>query len=355
LPSQREGGGDNLLHMSAPGRKYLDDINESLRPKTGGPLTLDLFAGCGGLALGFESLGFETIGYEMIEQAAQTYRANLKGPCHQVTLTPDFVFPRADVVIGGPPCQPFSVGGHQRGLDDARDGFPTFISAVRQARPKVWMFENVRGLLYRNRWYLDQVIDELETLGYRTHAALYNAVDYGVPQSRERVIVFGSQGALSPPVGGRHRVTAGDALQELARRAPADGKYLTASMDAYVKRYEIASKCINPRDLHLDRPARTLTCRNLAGATGDMHRVRLPDGRRRRLSVREAARLQSFPDWFEFSGAEGSQFEQVGNAVAPLFARALATSVLDAFEGKVAADVPSPPRIAKQLVMDLAE
>ena len=80
------------------------------------------------------------------------------------------------------------------------------------------------------------------------------------------------------------------------------------------------SKLVNPRDLHMDRPARTLTCRNLAGSTADMHRIKLSDGRRRRLRVQEAARLQSFPDWFEFSGSETSKFNQIGNAVPPMFA-----------------------------------
>jgi DNA (cytosine-5)-methyltransferase 1 len=98
-------------------------------------------------------------------------------------------------------------------------------------------------------------------------------------------------------------------------------------MDRYVANYEKASKCVNPRDLYLDRPARTLTCRNLAGATGDMHRVRLNDGRRRRITVREAARLQSFPDWFEFSGTETHQYNQIGNAVAPNFAYHLALNI----------------------------
>jgi DNA (cytosine-5)-methyltransferase 1 len=85
--------------------------------------------------------------------------------------------------------------------------------------------------------------------------------------------------------------------------------------------------CIMPRDLHLDRPARTLTCRNLAGATGDMHRIKHADGTRRMLTVREAARLQSFPDWFKFQGPINSQFYQVGNAVPPLFAYKIAQAV----------------------------
>ena len=104
---------------------------------------------------------------------------------------------------------------------------------------------------------------------------------------------------------------------------------LTSSMDSYVARYERASQVKTPRDLHLDRPARTLTTRNLAGATGDMHRIRLAYGRRRRLLPREAARLQSFPDWFQFVGSESSQFAQISNAVPPLLAYQLAQSVRD--------------------------
>lgn len=99
-----------------------------------------------------------------------------------------------------------------------------------------------------------------------------------------------------------------------------------------------------PRDLHLDkRPARTVTCRNLAGATGDMHRVVLPDGRRRRLTVREGARLQSFPDWFEFQGSEASQYKQIGNAVPPLMAYEIARCFPGAFGQPRPAGCPGRP------------
>ena len=311
-----------------PASNYADFLASTLSRDAPTAFTaLDLFAGCGGLALGFESAGFETIGYEMDADGCATYRRNLSGVCHEIFLTPETVFPTADIVIGGPPCQPFSVGGHQMGLKDARDGFPAFIAAVELVKPKLFMFENVRGLLYRNKWYLDEIVAKLEALGYVVDCFLVNAVDYLVPQNRERVMVIGHDGTFAFSSEKNARITAGAALGELASQIPHDASFLTASMDQYVAKYELASKCINPRDLDLGRPARTLTCRNLAGATGDMQRIKLADGRRRRISVREAARLQSFPDWFEFSGSTTSQFTQIGNAVPPLLAHALAQAV----------------------------
>lgn len=307
---------------------YVEKINTLLKPKHGGsPLVLDLFAGCGGLALGFEAQGFETLGFEMDSDCCATYKKNLRGDCIQVKINSNYKFPKAQIVIGGPPCQPFSVGGHQKGIRDARDGFPAFISAIEQAKPDIWMFENVRGLMYKNKNYLDIIIAELEEMNYIVEYQLLHAVQYGVPQNRERMIVVGHRGNFRFPVAKNNKVTAGDALGDIAHLIDAESKFLTPSMDRYVAKYEKASKCITPRDLHLDRPARTVTCRNLAGATGDMHRLVLPDGRRRRLTVREGARLQSFPDWFEFQGKESSCYKQVGNAVPPLMAYEIAESI----------------------------
>lgn len=297
---------------------------------------LDLFAGCGGLALGFEAAGFETVGFEKDEDAVKTYNTNLAGKCHEEYLTTDTNFPDADVVIGGPPCQPFSVGGKQQGLKDSRDGFPVFIRAVEKLRPSIWLFENVRGMMYRNKAYLNEIVLSLEKLGYSISYELLRAVNYGVPQNRERLVVVGHQKDFFFPAYAPKKFTAGDAVSDIVFKVDENSKILTKNQDLYIAKYEKASKCINPRDLHLDRPSRTVTCRNLAGATGDMLRVRLPDGRRKRLTVREGARLQSFPDWYKFLGSEASQFNQVGNAVPPLMALHLANSVLAYLDGKQA-------------------
>ena len=155
---------------------YIEKINTVLVPKAN--LTfkvLDLFAGCGGLSLGFEAAGFQTVGYEMGAKATETYNKNLKGHCFAQKLELDTNYEDDyDIVIGGPPCQPFSVGGHQKGIDDERNGFPVFIKAIEQLRPRIFLFENVRGMLYSNKWYLDEITTELRKMGYKVEYQLFN-------------------------------------------------------------------------------------------------------------------------------------------------------------------------------------
>ncbi len=311
---------------------YQEYLNEILKPKTTEPVkVVDLFAGCGGLSLGFEAAGYETIGYEFEENAVNTYNKNLKGKCHFQKLEVGFEYPQADIVIGGPPCQPFSVFGNQKGMEDARDGFPIFIDAVKQIQPKVFLFENVRNLAYSHRWYFELIRDALGKLGYLIDFKCLNAVNYGIPQNRERMIVVGHKSSFLFPKIHKAKVTVGEAIVDLIDTVQDESKILTPRQDEYIAVYEKKSCCINPRDLYIDKPARTLTCRNLAGCTSDMQRVRLKDGRRRRLVVREAARLQSFPDWFEFNGSETKQFYQIGNAVPPLLAYQLALQIKETY------------------------
>lgn len=319
---------------------YLAFLNDRLtlkRRTNRSPLAIDLFAGCGGLALGLEAAGFRSVGFELDANACATYTHNLGSDCRECELAPGFDYDideTVDVVAGGPPCQPFSVNGYQSGPRDSRDGFPAFLDAVERLQPRIAVFENVRGMLYRNKAYLHKIVDELRDLDYIVETPrVMKAVEYGVPQRRERLIVVAHRSEWqwpSPKPGAQF--TAGEALGGMAHDVPDGSKFLTESMDRYVANYERKSKCVRPRDLHLDEPSRTVTCRNLNGATADMMRVRLDDGRRRRLTVREGARLQSFPDWFEFQGSEGSQFNQVGNAVPPILARAIGDSLRTALK-----------------------
>ena len=319
-------------------QNYVDYLSATIRiPSVQPYLAIDLFAGCGGLSLGFEAAGIKTIGYEMVADCCDTYRRNLNSECYQEKITTETKFPKADLVIGGPPCQPFSRRGKQTGKDDERNGFPAFIEAVRKIQPEIWLCENVKGLPEQNKEYFQNIIEEFNALGYIVEYRVFQLVKYDVPQNRERLVIVGHRGGFQLPEPNEYEVTAGEALSHLATEIPENAAFLTPAMDEYIAKYEAASKCKNPRDLHLDRPARTLTCRNLAGATSDMHRIKLPDGRRRRITVREAARLQSFPDWFEFSGNEESQFTQIGNAVPPMFAFKLATKIkeyLDRIKGQ---------------------
>ena len=236
---------------------YISCLNTKLRPISNGtPLVLDLFAGCGGLALGFEAQGFSTLGFEKDPDCCATYEKNLYGRCIHVELTRTSEYPSADVVIGGPPCQPFSVRGKRQGTSDERDGFPAFIRAIEQVQPKIFIFENVRGMMHnRNRWYLDEIVSTLHSFNYCIEFQLFNFSHFGIPQRRERVIVVGHRGNFNFPRPLDRIVTAGQALGSMAFSTPPESKYLTPSMDQYVAKYEKLSQCIRPRDLHLDQSA----------------------------------------------------------------------------------------------------
>lgn len=292
---------------------------------------LDLYAGCGGLALGFESAGIHTTGIEIDQSACNTYNANLLGVCRCEKLSLQTIFQtHYDMVIGGPPCQPFSKRGKNKGWADDRDGFPTYINAIDAIRPQVLLIENVKGLIAQHKSYFDLQIEALKDLGYDVHWKILNAMHYSVPQKRERLFIIGFKNPTSYkfPEPNTSIVTVQEAIGDIIHLSHDDTSMLTPTMDEYIAKYEAASKCKRPRDLHLDKPSRTLTCRNLSGKTSDMMRVCLPNGSRRTLSVHEAKRLQSFPDWFDFKGTVPQQMKQIGNSVPPLLAHHMARSVL---------------------------
>lgn len=135
---------------------YSDFPDQELKPPRRNlhrPAVIDLFAGRGGLALGSEAAGFDTCGREMLEDACSTYHDNLHGHCTQPYLKPgiNLGVKKVDAVVGGPPCQPFSVGGLQNGKKDSRVGFPVFIEVVERHYPDILIIESVTGVLYRNQ------------------------------------------------------------------------------------------------------------------------------------------------------------------------------------------------------------
>lgn len=314
--------------------KWLATMLPRPSPPPGAPKCIDLFAGCGGLALGFEVAGFDTHGFEMKPDAVRTYNHNLHGYCEESFLSIGMPDERADLIVGGPPCQPFSQIGYQQGKRDPRDGFPIFLDAVKRIRPKIAIAENVRGLIFRNKDYLQRVIAELERFGYTVYVELLNAAWYGAAQNRQRVVIVATQvGWEWPKPIVDQAVTVGVALGPSALEPAPGARILSAKVDKYIAEYEARSQCVNPRDLHLDRPSRTVTCRNLHAMTADMLRLKLADGRRRMLTMQEARRLQSFPEWFEFQGTKLEQSEQIGNAVAPLMSLALGKQAMHQIAG----------------------
>lgn len=228
-----------------------------------------------------------------------------------------------DILIGGPPCQPFSVGGAQQGKYDGRDMVPFFIKCIEKHKPSLALMENVENLAgKRHRKYLDTVVCDIRKLGYTVEWRVMNCADYGIAQRRKRIVLVAHLGGFQfPEPHQKAPLTVGDVLKKESFAATTANTnpslVLTKKMDEYIAKYEAKSKCINPRDLDPERPARTLTCRNLHGATSDMIRIKLANGQRRQLTVEEAARIQTFPaDYFEGIG-RADAMTMIGNSVPP--------------------------------------
>lgn len=298
------------------------------------PLTaVELFAGAGGLALGAERAGFAHAAlYEWDGDSCATLRRNrpawrvVEADVHDVNFT---THAGVDLVAGGPPCQPFSTAGRRELDKDDRDMFPEAIRAVKEARPRAVLFENVTGLVKGDALaYLEgYVMRRLRELGYAAEWRVLNAADYGVPQARKRVITVafhrdvGARWQWPAPTHGRAallaawdegrvpdpfvpRRTVRDALAGLPPHEPPDPSAIEGG-GSFVMVH------------NLDAPAWTITTRWTSAL------LREPARRLRLLSIRELARLQTFPDDWRFAGTNDAQLRQIGNAVPPALAHAL--------------------------------
>ena len=301
---------------------------------------ISLFAGCGGMDLGFIG-GFEFLGKkykrtafdiiwanEINEAACATYRANIGD--HIVTgdiwnvldKLPNY----ADVIIGGFPCQDISINGKGAGVNGKRSGlYRAMVEAVARVAPKMFVAENVKGLLMRhNEKSLRQILADFRALGYNVaEPQVYLAADYGVPQLRERVFIVGTRSDIPeftpPPPTCKKYISAKQAIGDL------ESLELKPEFNHI---WSLAQKSAEQgnRRLIADRPGYTIR----AECHGNIQfHYSLP----RRISMREAARFQSFPDNFTFISKLRETERQVGNAVPPVMAWHVAQSVQALLKG----------------------
>lgn len=297
---------------------------------------VSMFSGCGGMDLGFKG-GFKFLGreygalpFEVVwandfsRAACATYANYFQRNIHMgdVWETLESIPSGVDALIGGFPCQDISVNGLRKGVSGSRSGlYKAMVEGIKKAKPRVFVAENVKGLLMKyNHESLRRVIDDFGNLGYSVSYRLYKTANYGVPQARERVFIVGtSKDARQyfPPEPERDPstwITAKQALEDLESRKsdPATNHIWSEA--------KVSPEQGNRR-LSPGRPAHTIR----AECHGNIQfHYKLP----RRISMREAARIQSFPDDFVFKAGLREIERQVGNAVPPVMAWHVARSVL---------------------------
>lgn len=328
------------------------------------PRVVSIFSGCGGMDYGFHMEGYQTVwANDCNKWACQTYAANLGDVIHCTDITEIDPYtatsiPECDVVLGGFPCQDFSIIWKQPGLDGARGGlFRNFVEFVDAKKPKAFVAENVKGLITANGGKaIETIIKDFESIepGYVIKPRLYNFAEYGVPQFRERILFVGIRidtgfDFIHPkpshgPEGDFPYVTAGDALKgveecpynnervkvsDKTRKTidmiPEGGNYTDIPKDnpLYVK----GTFSLIYRRIKRDEPSKTIIAAGGGGTLG----YHFPEPRP--LTNRERARLQSFPDDFVFKGGVTEVRRQIGNAVPPIGAQAVARRLLPLFTG----------------------
>ena len=316
---------------------------------------VSLFSGAGGLDLGFKKAGFRTIWANEYDSAIwDTYRKNfprVKLDKRSINDIPDSDIPRATGVIGGPPCQSWSEAGARRGINDPRGAlFKQYCRVIERVHPLFFVAENVRGLLFdRNSGPFEKIKEQLLESGYVVVHKLLNAKDYGVPQDRKRVFIVGYHKSLRKKFGfPKPRVESDvlrDAIWDLRRLSPTGSKKVPnneMTINGFspifmsrnrVRSWEEPSYTILACDRHIPLHPQAPKMERINGS--EMRRfVPGQEERYRRLTIRECARIQTFPDKFEFMYKHiRDGYKMVGNAVPVQMAEIIASQILRDLKG----------------------
>lgn len=334
---------------------------------------IDLFSGCGGLSSGFIDAGYDVVlGVDHWKDAINTFQHNHKNSKAIVAdlfkVTPKEISDKtgvktADLIIGGPPCQGFSIAG-KRIVDDERNQlYKSFVNFVKYYQPKAFLMENVPNIVSMGNGIVkDNIIKDFQKLGYTVVYKVLMASEYGVPQNRKRAIFIGTRGNNEfqfPKPTIKKLITSGEAISDLPKDSLPDGtKYLISPKSTYQKLIRKGSKGIHNHEItnHKEKTVEIISLVPNGGNYKDLpkelrstrkvniawtrlnsekpsftidtgHRHHFHYEFNRVPTVRESARLQSFSDTFIFLGSKTSQCKQVGNAVPPILAKVLAESL----------------------------
>lgn len=318
---------------------------------------VDLFSGAGGLTLGFQNKGFQNIfSVDFDKSSAQTYLENF--PKHNLVVQDikklkkenilQFIGNDSiDIVAGGPPCQGFSIAGNigRKFIDDERNYlFKEFIRVTKIIDPTYVVMENVERL-YSNKRFRNEIIKSLEKIGFNVACKVLNAVDFRIPQKRRRVFFIGSKKnkeIIFPYKSANKEKSVQEAIDDLPRldngmRSNIINHESMKHTEQMLKKMSFIPDGgdrsfipikIRPKSGDVRKYIRYASSKPSICITGDMRKV-FHYNQNRALTVRELARIQTFPDNFIFKGSKISQQQQIGNAVPPLLAEKIAECIIE--------------------------
>ena len=296
-----------------------------------------LFSGAGGLDLGFIKAGHKVIwANDNYEDAVQTYKLNIGNHiiCKDIREISSNEIPNHDILIGGFPCQGFSLANTGRSEKDERNKlYLEFLRVLKDKKPKFFVAENVKGILSLGKGEVfKMIISDFSEAGYNVEYKVLNSANYGVPQKRERVIIIGTRQDINFDVNHPKPTHTNEidlfnnlkpwvTLKEAFKNIPnpdSEHNLLNHTYSKFKLKFNgyIGNRFINP-----DKPAPTITARG--DSKGGVVVLHHPNNKRR-MSVRETAVVQSFPLDFEFYGSNSSAYRQIGNAVPPKLSLAIA-------------------------------